>query len=178
MKSSHILTASCIAGGLLGVGLVIYCYAKNEKQVIKQPLKPKTKASTKPKPLNPTRVTGQAKEVVTPPVMETQVAQQAPQVLVVKETTPQVAIAPKEQEKMVVVKDDSFPLSLGSIGPRVERLKVFLMRNYGVFGKIDTYLDDKTAGLMQKHLGFSQLDQKTFEQFKMGHHVTQQKIIR
>ncbi len=80
--------------------------------------------------------------------------------------------------ELSVPEGDEFPLRAGSTGPRVERLQVWLMRNYGYFGKISGAFDDKTLTKVQKHLGSDTVDEKTFNRYRMGKHVTEQVIVR
>lgn len=80
--------------------------------------------------------------------------------------------------ELSVPEGDEFPLRSGSTGPRVERLQVWLMRNYGYFGKISGAFDDKTLTKVQKHLGSDTVDEKTFNRYRMGNHVTEQVIVR
>lgn len=176
MKSSNLITVSCITGGLLGVALVIYCFSKSKARTVEVPLskkdKPKAKKQKAPlgsKPKSP-KITPVADPVESTP----EIACVKP---LVEVPVANVAIEETATNPSAPVRDE-FPLRMGSMGTRVERLKVFLMRNYGVFGKINTYLDAQTIAFMQKHLGVCQLDQVTFDRFKMGHHVTEQKIIR
>ena len=80
--------------------------------------------------------------------------------------------------ELSVPEGDEFPLRARSTGPRVERLQVWLMRNYGYFGKISGAFDDKTLAKVQKHLGSDTVDEKTFNRYRMGNHVTEQVIVR
>lgn len=80
--------------------------------------------------------------------------------------------------ELSIPEGDEFPLRSGSTGPRVERLQVWLMRNYGYFGKISGAFDDKTLAKVQKHLGSDTVNEKTFNHYRMGNHVTEQVIVR
>lgn len=80
--------------------------------------------------------------------------------------------------ELSVPEGDEFPLRAGSTGPRVERLQVWLMRNYGYFGKISGSFDDKTLTKVQIHLGSDTVDENTFNRYRMGNHVTEQVIVR
>ncbi|MDW3191908.1 MAG: hypothetical protein R8G66_06075 [Cytophagales bacterium] len=80
--------------------------------------------------------------------------------------------------ELSVPEADEFPLRAGSTGPRVERLQVWLMRNYGYFGKISGAFDDKTLAKVQKHLGSDTVDENTFNRYRMSNHVTEQVIVR
>ncbi len=72
--------------------------------------------------------------------------------------------------------DDSFPLTLGSKGPGVERLQIWLMRNYGLVAPISSVFDQATQRMVQKHLRKDSIGEKTFNQYRMGKHVQQQVI--
>ena len=63
---------------------------------------------------------------------------------------------------------DEFPLQLGSKGKRVERLQVWLLRNYGYTGKITKVFDEKTLVLVQKYLKTKTIDEKRYQQLEMG----------
>lgn len=74
--------------------------------------------------------------------------------------------------------DDRFPLQLGSQGPRVVRLKVWLMRNYGGVGEIDDQFDTCTQARVERFLKVSEVSKKLFNRHRMGKHVQQQNPIR
>jgi len=85
----------------------------------------------------------------------------------------------KEQKLTLPPKgDDDFPLTYGSAGPRVIRLQVWLMRNFGWRGKLSGHLDEGTLQLMKKHLKTEALDEKQYNKYRMDRPVQQQKIIR
>lgn len=73
---------------------------------------------------------------------------------------------------------DEFPLRLGSRGKRVERLQVWLMRNYGWTGKITDVFDKKTQKLLKRFLNKTALDQATYNKRKMGNPVHLQPVIQ
>jgi len=167
MKHSKLATIGCITGGLVGVGVMVYLLLKADKKKqikLDEALAPKLKSKKKP-------IQAVQKEAI--PQIEKEV--KAPEIL------KPVAEKPWNKELEHVLPppvQDAFPLRLGSVGHRVERLKIFLMRNYGCFGKINQDFDEKTEALVLKHLGATQLDEKTYKQYKMGNHVTEQRIIR
>ena len=70
-----------------------------------------------------------------------------------------------------------FPLKTGSQGKEVERLQVWLQRNYGVFPQTGIY-DTKTDELVKRHLKTSQVDKQLYDTHKMGSHVTEQLMVR
>lgn len=73
---------------------------------------------------------------------------------------------------------DEFPLRLGSKGPRVERLQVWLLRNYGHTGKVTGKFDELTEAELNRRLNKTELDESTFQRYRMGKHVHEQVIIR
>lgn len=73
---------------------------------------------------------------------------------------------------------DDFPLRLGSKGPRVSRLQIWLLRNYGWTGTVTGVLDEKTAAQIKRYLKTDVLDQATYQRLKLDAPVHQQKIIR
>ena len=78
----------------------------------------------------------------------------------------------------LVTRGDDFPLRLGSEGPKVIRLQVWLMRNFGWQGKLSGVLDQLTLQRMKKHLKTESLDEKTYYKHQMDRPIQQQKIIR
>ena len=86
-----------------------------------------------------------------------------------KETAPPIMPPPNQ---------DEFPLRLGSKGKRVERLQVWLMRNYGWTGKISGVFDEKTEALVKKYLKNTELDEATYYKMKMEKPVYEQIVMR
>lgn len=94
-------------------------------------------------------------------------------------------VKPESKTAMVEIKEkeppvaDEFPLRLGSKGERVERLQVWLMRNYGWTGnKITGEFDEKTEALLKKFLKRTELDEATYFKMKMEKPVYEQIIMR
>ena len=73
---------------------------------------------------------------------------------------------------------DEFPLRFGSKGDRVERLQVWLMRNYGWTGKITREFDEKTLALVKRFLKSDELDEATYNKMRMGKPVYEQTLMR
>lgn len=84
----------------------------------------------------------------------------------------------EEDTETDVIPNDDFPLRLGSQGPRVAKLQVWLLRNYGWTGKVTDLLDEKTEKQMKRFLKTDALDQATYERLKLDAPLHQQKIIR
>lgn len=85
-------------------------------------------------------------------------------------------VSPKEKREETP--NDQFPLKLGSQGPRVSRLQVWLLRNYGWTGAVTSTLDEKTANQMKRYLKTDALDEATYQKLKLDAPIQQQKIIR
>ena len=73
---------------------------------------------------------------------------------------------------------DAFPLRLGSKGKYVERLQVWLLRNYGLVAKVSKVFDESTLAQVKKHLKTEVVSEAVFNKYKMGNHVHQQLMVR
>jgi len=73
---------------------------------------------------------------------------------------------------------NGFPLQLGSYGKNVERLQVWLLRNYGWFGKVNGIMDEKTVARMKQFLRVDALDMATFEKYGMAIQVHEQPFAK
>ena len=73
---------------------------------------------------------------------------------------------------------DGFPLRLGSRGKYVERLQVWLLRNYGLVAKVSKVFDESTLAQVKKHLKTELVSEALFNKYKMGNHVHQQLMVR
>ena len=95
-------------------------------------------------------------------------------------TPPSVKKAPVKKKPATVSppQADEFPLRRGSKGKRVERLQVWLMRNYGRTGKITGVLGPATEQHMLRYLKTRQLDKETYYRLRMDKPVHEQPIIR
>lgn len=94
-------------------------------------------------------------------------------------TLPKVEVPkPESQAVQTHPAGDEFPLRLGSKGPRVERLQVWLMRNYGRTGIITGNFTEETEAELKKRLHKTQLDEGTYQRYRMGKHVHEQVFIR
>lgn len=90
----------------------------------------------------------------------------------------------KESEELKIVEEapvikkeiisDEFPLQLGSKGNRVERLQVWLLRNYGYSSKVNSEFDEKTLALVKKHLKMDVIDEEIYNKLEMGKRVYEQ----
>lgn len=159
----NVLIGSCIAAGVIGLGLLaVYVYGaeKDSGQV------PGAKGPSIPEKKQSRPVPAAADKPVQKPVRST-----------VKTPQPKTEPLPAETAPAAPVADE-FPLRLGSKGKRVERLQVYLMRNYGWTGVISGLLDKETEALMKRRLKTAALDQATYIRLKMDKPVHEQTPIR
>ena len=96
----------------------------------------------------------------------------------VNKSTRSIGINHEDQQVTKAPIADEFPLRLGSKGKRVERLQVWLLRNFGWHGTISGEFDQKTRTLTRRHLKTSQVDKSTYHRKKMGMPVYKQAIER
>ena len=95
------------------------------------------------------------------------------------ETTPTDTCTQEDEEpEAIEYTDDAFPLKLGSKGPRVTRLKVWIMRNHGGAGVITDEFDPQTLKRVQRHFKADQVSKKVFTKHRMGKHVQEQKTMQ
>jgi len=73
---------------------------------------------------------------------------------------------------------DEFPLQLGSKGKRVERLQIWLLRNYGYTGQLTKVFDEETLSLVEKHLKTKTIDEKRYQQLEIAKPVYEQATIK
>ena len=71
---------------------------------------------------------------------------------------------------------DEFPLRFGSQGRRVERLQIWLMRNFGHSSPVNGLFDERTEKQLFRHLKRRSLDETTYLHLEMDKPVHQQKI--
>lgn len=88
-----------------------------------------------------------------------------------KPVTTNNAIAPAKPEPP---KGDGFPLRLGSQGKRVERLQIWLMRNFGGIGTVNGKFDQTTEERLLRYLKTRELDEATYNKYKMEKPVYEQ----
>lgn len=169
MKNKKIIYSSLLVGGLVGMGLLLH-YLFKEENAIEQRNVP----AGIPLPSNAT-------SPVMPHVTKRQMDEPLDQqpipspLLVEKEEAQDTPIARKQPEPLSHVHmtsmNDDFPLHIGSKGPRVERLKIWLMRNYGWTGVITDEYDEHTARQVNKYLRKQQVDEKTYKRLDIGRPV-------
>ncbi len=193
MKTRSILIGTCLMGGLIGLGLLThYVYGdKQPKQKPKDDIAPKKaksdnsphpKRKTSPPPVSSNNTDGNRKQQQvrkTPPpspIVSRAIKMKKPQLL--PQEKPQAKREFLNKRVATPPVGDEFPLRLGSKGKRVERLQIWLMRNYGWTGRITNVFDEKTQALVKKFLRKTQLDRTTYLRMKMEKPVHLQPAIR
>jgi hypothetical protein len=192
-----------IVGGIAAVGLLIYHFSRQDSNDEKGEIapddlvkvrKPDSVATTAPKPDEVTTpaisipepsieaikeqqvVTTQNQNVVPEMVSEEpeQVTPHEAKPALIQEErsfTPEVKI---EEPRII---GDDFPLRMGSEGQRVERLQVFLLRNFGRV-KVNGVFDQETEDQLKKRLNKTTLDERTYNHYKMEKHILEQPYAR
>jgi len=155
MKKENVVKIVCIAGGLLGIGIIAHQIVKGkredaeeQKQAVATVLKTEI---LKPKPATP-----------------------KPQMKVVKtkQPVPEVKLsAPKPQTKPKKPVADEFPLQLGSKGKNVERLQIYLLRNYGWAGIVTGIYDEKVQERVMKYLKVTSVSEALFNSLDMNESI-------
>ena len=170
MNGRTIFIGSCVMGSLIGLGfLAHYVYGREpENQNGQKDNDPVKKSrSNEQNSYNQTRKPHAGKHKNRPLIKAER------KVIMVEEKEP----APPKTELTRPMADE-FPLRLGSEGKRVERLQVWLMRNYGWTGKISGVFDEKTEALVKRFLKKTMLDEDTYYKMKMGKPVYEQIVMR
>ena len=188
MSNKELIKAGCVVGGLIGLGILAYMILKEDEEKVEKALADpeghregnqvgKRKPTTGKK--NPVMKVNREDDFEHD-VNEDQedINDLIEQLDEPVEQIDELVAEEVETDPLPFPEGDKFPLRLGSHGERVERLKVWLMRNYGLFGKITKSYDEKTEELVLKHLGVDSVDEKTYDKYKMGKHVTEQIIVR
>lgn len=169
MNNKTIAITAGVVGGLVGLGFLVYYLVNDEKHDPNF-----DKKVSEPEKNSPVSKLPVQKPIQKKPVNE-QRAKKAAKVIPI---TAEVAKPNTEQSKAPAPIGDQFPLKLGSKGDRVERLRVWLMRNYGWTGIINDEFDEKTESLVRKYLKKDQVDEDTFYELKMGKPVYEQTLKR
>ncbi len=200
MNTRSIIIGTCLVGTLTGLGyLAWYLYGDTEDTdsradlpEVEQPAAPQHhhKPTKREPSKTTTRLSGKQRPSQT--VTRTPIPHKPPQTATrpkVVHKPPQTVIRPKVHRPPPTVtrpqiqqrpqpKGDEFPLRLGSKGKRVERLQVWLMRNFGWTGKITNVFDKKTEDLLKRVLKKTQLDEATYNRMKMGSSVHHQPVYK
>jgi len=160
MNKQNIIIGTCIVGGLIGLGLLgNYFINKNEKLI-------ETDLEHDKKPIRsvPKKEIPKSNKIDDIPIKK----QANQSFLIPVEKKKEEPKALKQIEVVTTPIADEFPLRLGSKGKRVERLNVWLMRNYGTVRIITEEFDATTERLLEKYLKMKTLDEATFNQKDMG----------
>lgn len=168
MNNRTIAITVGVVGGLVGLGVLAYYLINDEKDTsILDEKIPETDNDT------PTSKMSVQKPVPKKRVI-TQQANKTAKVIPITAAT----LKKTEEIKVATPIADEFPLKLGSKGERVERLRVWLMRNYGWTGIINDEFDSKTNDLVMKYLKKSEVDEDTYYRLKIGKPVYEQTLKR
>ena len=142
-------------GGFLSIGIIAYHLLKGKKDTINE----MDIDLPKVKEIN-TRIKAKVTAKPSPKAVVTE-KKVAPEVIPLQESN-----AAKQSIT------DEFPLRLGSQGKRVERLQVYLLRNYGWAGIVTGKFDAKTEERVKKYLKVEEVDQTLFKDLKLNESST------
>ena len=168
-----------LLGGLLSIGLIGLGYLGY--QLLKEEETAKDKNESVKKPLDQPSAKLVAKELnkvrSQEPLAQKATTQQQPSQPI--DSVKQVVAKPsRKPAKKLVYSSDEFPLKLGSKGKNVERLKVWLQRNYGTFGIINDEFDHQLEKIVIQRFKKPHITAADFKTRKMGHFVDKQSIIQ
>ncbi len=164
-NTTKVIVVSCLVGGLIGIGLFLHYRFKQSQPSAKpddgdNPEHPSVELATKK----------QKEQVSSPSLKETKPFKKPSKDLKdlkdLKKRPVKKSIVDTTSQS--VPHGDEFPLRLGSKGKRVERLRIWLMRNYEWTGIISDEFDESTEKLLQRYLKKTQLDEATYHKLKMG----------
>ncbi|MDN5201245.1 hypothetical protein QQ008_07725 [Fulvivirgaceae bacterium BMA10] len=184
MSNKELIKAGCVVGGLVGLGILVYIILKEDDEKVEKALNEPGGHQERSR-----RPTGNKRSTVMKGKRDSELQDAEHHhhnnvldpLEEINEHVKQLDERVAEEEKINRLpppEADEFPLRLGSNGEKVERLQVWLMRNYGLFGKITKIYDEKTEALVKKHLGVDMIDEKIYNRYKMSKHVTEQVIVR
>ena len=173
-----------IIGGLLGLGIaglayLGYQWLKEQEEVDQQEAEAQQPTASQPEKVNQNRSkTTSAKGTTKKSDVPSSVA---PTRKTGNTQSDDTAVAQQpvvEKQPPLTFTDDKFPLRLGSKGKNVERLKIWLQRNYGTFGIINDEFDYELEKIVKQRLKKSQVSEIDFNAFRMGQPLHKQPIIR
>jgi hypothetical protein len=181
MNTKSITISLSIITGLIGVGLIVNHYLNSSSSgsddlTSRRDLKstklkskaPVSKAEAEVKPAEQQPVT-EPVSPVEPIVNQEPLAVETEARDVREDSSP---LAP------IIETGDQFPLQLGSKGKRVERLQVWLMRNYGLSGTISGVFDTNTEQQVIRRLHLDAIDEATYKKYRMEKPVHEQVVIK
>lgn len=158
MKRESIIKIVCITGGLLGVGIITHQLLKSKREDAEEQ-KQAVAAVLKKEILKP-------KQTGFKPTM--QVVKTKPPAPEKKSNAPKPKTLPKKPVA------DEFPLQLGSKGKNVERLQVYLLRNYGWAGIVTGVYDEKVQERVEKYLKVETVTESLFNALDMNESIKNQ----
>ena len=165
MNNRNIAITVGVVSGLVGLGVLAYYLINDEKD--DSIVADKIPEAENNLPTSKMSAQKPKKQVIR------QTSKKTAKVIPIAAATPK----PEEIKKSEPIGDE-FPLRLGSKGDRVERLRVWLMRNYGWSGIITNEFDEKTQDQVKKYLKTIEVDENTFYHLKMGKPVYEQTLKR
>ncbi len=169
-----------IAGSVLGIGLLswlLFKEPKTENQEEGKADEPQSRDKTAPPKERPAVMKVSKPAVAEPEVKKVvKPSPPPPKKAVMKVVRPAPPKVEKETPPPPI--GDEFPLRLGSKGPRVERLNVWLTRNYGWTGLITDEFDNTTQGQVKRFLKKDEIDEKTYKRMRMAKPVFEQRLMR
>ncbi|AGC75841.1 hypothetical protein LX97_00525 [Nonlabens dokdonensis] len=158
MKKENVVKIVCIAGGLLGIGIIAHQIVKGKREDAEEQ---KHAGAT----------------VLKTEILKPKPAIPKPKMKVVKTKKPVPEVkpsAPKPQTKPKKPVADEFPLQLGSKGKNVERLQIYLLRNYGWAGIVTGIYDEKVQERVMKYLKVTSVSEALFNSLDMNEPITSQ----
>lgn len=158
MTNKQLIRTTCIVGGLIGAGILVYRFNKQS-----------TKKSSKPLAIVPELKKAQpvvASICESPKQGKVSERQESP--------APDLERQETGLEKENLSAESPFPLQKGSCSKEVERLQIWLLRNHGWRGTITGVFDSQTQALVQKSLQKDSVDQATYKKHKMSTPIYQQ----
>lgn len=169
IKTSHIIIgAACVAG----LAYLAYQLLKEDRPLEESALESHTKNPTKDKGPN-ALMDAQSRHAATPSVDAAPRNPQPapkPQMQVTKVGLSKTAGKQTGQEPLEVPQGE-FPLRLGSKGEKVERLQVWLTRNYGHFGILSGEFDQGTLDRVRRFLKVEEVGETLFNKLNMAQPV-------
>jgi hypothetical protein len=182
-KKSIIITASIVTG-MVGLAMIVrYYYNRRDKdkkappdveflvKTVNQAIRQRPPVSSAAIKQNEVKPTGS----LIPLRVPEERLDEVPEVMPVASIQP---LARRSVSASPAPVADEFPLRKGSKGKRVERLQVFLMRNYGHNGKVTGVFDEQTEAELKKRMHKTVLDRQTYENYRMGNPIHEQVVIR
>ena len=156
-SNQKIVTGSLIGLGIIGLGTLLYHFLQKEDNKQEQENLSKEKEKTNLKQKKP--------KVVKDKKLEKQLNKGVP-----FDKKSDHFIEPKKEETKTLPSPiaDEFPLRLGSKGKRVERLQIYLMRNFGMFGIIDDKFDKDLEEIVIKRFKKPIVTEQYYNSRKMG----------